>query len=61
MSFISVLVDASRIKNLYIDKESVKASQELLDAVFTSEAPGKWKSFVDSLESAGKNLIIVYN
>ncbi|XP_060558732.1 uncharacterized protein LOC132719015, partial [Ruditapes philippinarum] len=45
-------VDASRIKNLYIDKESVKASQELLDAVFTSEAPGKWRSFVDSLESA---------
>jgi hypothetical protein len=47
-------VDAARIKNLYIDGETVKASHDLLDAVFTSEAPGKWRSFVDSLESAGK-------
>ncbi|XP_060594632.1 interferon-induced helicase C domain-containing protein 1-like, partial [Ruditapes philippinarum] len=45
-------VDAARIKNLYIDRETVKASKELLDAVFTSKAPGKWRSFVDSLESA---------
>jgi hypothetical protein len=52
--------DASRIKHFYIEGQSIRASKELLDAVFNSEALGKWLSFIDSLEHAGKALSLFH-
>ena len=52
-NYFSFEVDASRIKRLYIERGPVEATRVLLDLVFSSETLGKWKSFEESLESAG--------
>ncbi|XP_053406425.1 uncharacterized protein LOC123546678 [Mercenaria mercenaria] len=44
--------DSSRIKNLYLRDETYKAGEDLLECVLSSREPGKWKSFLDALESA---------
>ncbi|XP_060558733.1 uncharacterized protein LOC132719016 [Ruditapes philippinarum] len=43
---------SSRITDLYIVGETIKASKELIDAVMNSKEPGKWQSFVESIERA---------
>lgn len=44
--------ESSRIKNLFLNGDAHKATDDLLDCVFQSEQPGKWRSFEDALESA---------
>ncbi|XP_053407031.1 antiviral innate immune response receptor RIG-I-like isoform X2 [Mercenaria mercenaria] len=44
--------DSSRIKKLYIDSDTFKATEEMINCLLKSRARGKWASFLYALEQS---------